>query len=169
SGPPIPAPRRTSPAVSGKQRRAPRLIRSTPVSSEPAPPVATKPGDSGAEFMAALLARLNGGDDPRLAAFGRSFARRVRLEHHDDADIDRLAALIVGLFRLVDDRRGELGVRALNPSHERDGYATDGTIIQANTDDAPFLIDTVNEELRRHGLDVRLVLHPVMGIERDAS
>jgi glutamate dehydrogenase len=119
--------------------------------------------------MAALLARLNGGDDPRLTAFGRSFARRVRLEHHDDADIDRLASLIVGLFRLVDDRRGELGVRALNPSQDRDGYATDGTIIQANTDDAPFLIDTVSEELRRHGLDVRLVLHPVMGIERDAN
>ena len=119
--------------------------------------------------MAALLARLNGGDDPRLAAFARSFARRVRLEHHDDADVSRLAALIVGLFRLVDERRGELGVRVLNPSQERDGYATHGTIIQANTDDAPFLIDTVSEELRRHGLDVRLVLHPVMGIEREAG
>jgi glutamate dehydrogenase len=119
--------------------------------------------------MAALLARLNGGEDPRLAAFARSFARRVRLDHHEDADIDRLAAQVVGLFRLVDERRGELGVRVLNPSLERDGYTTQGTVIEANTDDAPFLIDSVSEELRRHGLDVRLVLHPVMGIERDQS
>ncbi len=127
------------------------------------------PGDSGSEFMAALLARLNGGKDARLAAFARSFARRVSFEHHSDADIDRLAAQIQGLFRLVDGRRGELGVQVLNPTMERDGYTTQGTVIQANTDDAPFLIDTVSEELRRHGLDVRLVLHPVMGIEREKS
>ncbi|MDX6496543.1 MAG: glutamate dehydrogenase, partial [Gaiellales bacterium] len=119
--------------------------------------------------MAALLARLNGGEDPRLAAFARSFARRVRLDHHEDAGIDRLAAQVVGLFRLVEERRGELGVRVLNPTQERDGYTTQGTVIEANTDDAPFLIDSVSEELRRHGLDVRLVLHPVMGIERDQS
>src|SRR5436190_5803585 len=123
-----------------------------PVSSESAPPVATPSGDARSEFMAALLARLNGGDDARLAAFARSFARRVRLEHPDPAEFDRLAALIRGLFDLVDGRRGELGVRVLNPDQERDGYTTSGTVIEANTDDAPFLIDSVSEELRRHGL-----------------
>ncbi len=136
------------------------------MSSEPAPPVATSPGDSGAELVAALLKQLNG-DDPRLAAFARSFARRVRLDQVDDATVGQLAAQVSGLFGMVDERRGELGVRVLNPSVERDGYGTHGTVIEANTDDAPFLIDTVSEELRRHGLEVRSVVHPVMGIERD--
>jgi glutamate dehydrogenase len=138
------------------------------VSSEPATPVAKPPGDSGSELIAALLPRLDG-DDPRLIAFARSFARRVRLEQLDDTTVGRLAAQITGLFRMVDARRGEIGVRVFNPSEPEDGYETHGTVVQANTDDAPFLIDTVSEELRRHGLEVRIVLHPVMGIERDQS
>ncbi|MDX6544815.1 MAG: glutamate dehydrogenase, partial [Gaiellales bacterium] len=135
------------------------------MSSEPATPVAKPPGDSGSELIAELLPRLNG-DDPRLIAFARSFARRERLEQLDDATVGRLAAQIAGLFRMVDARRGEIGVRAFNPSEPEDGYETHGTVVQANTDDAPFLIDTVSEELRRHGLEVRIVLHPVMGIDR---
>ena len=54
-----------------------------------------------------------------------------------------------------------------NPDFERDGYQTAGTVVEANIEDAPFLIDTVSEELRPHGLQVRSVVHPVLGVERD--
>jgi hypothetical protein len=40
-------------------------------------------------------------------------------------------------------RPDQVDVQVLNPTMERDGYTTQGTVIQANTDDAPFLIDTV--------------------------
>ena len=39
-------------------------------------------------------------------------------------------------------------------------------MVEANTADAPFLIDSVSEALRGRGLDVRHVVHPVMGVER---
>jgi glutamate dehydrogenase len=70
------------------------------------------------------------------------------------------------LFAFVDSRRGDVAVRALNPTRERDGYVTHGTVVEANTQDAPFLIDSVSEELRSRGLEVRVVVHPVMGVER---
>ena len=40
-------------------------------------------------------------------------------------------------------------------------------MVEANIEDGPFLIDSVTEELRRHGLTVREVVHPVIGVERD--
>ena len=40
-------------------------------------------------------------------------------------------------------------------------------MVEANVEDGPFLIDSVTEELRRHGLTVREVVHPVVGVERD--
>ena len=58
-------------------------------------------------------------------------------------------------------------MRAYNPDAERDGWEAAGTVVEANLEDAPFLIDTVSEELRRHGLQVRVVVHPVLGVERD--
>ena len=42
-------------------------------------------------------------------------------------------------------------------------------MVEANVEDMPFLIDSVTEELRRHGLAVRNVMHPVIGVERDGN
>ena len=38
-----------------------------------------------------------------------------------------------------------------------------GTVIETNTDDSPFLVDSVAEELNARGLAVHLVLHPMLG------
>jgi glutamate dehydrogenase len=135
------------------------------VSSEAAPPVATPPGDSDAELISALLAELDVSDGP-LAAFAKSYAHRVRLDRLEPPDPVELAAQVRGLYEFVDARRGEVGVRAINPTADRDGYRSPGTVVEANTADAPFLIDSVSEALRGRGLDVRHVVHPVMGVER---
>jgi glutamate dehydrogenase len=115
------------------------------------------------------LDRLDGAADHRLAAFVRSYAKRARAGQAGEVAVPSLAALISGLFSFVDARRGDLTVRVFNPDPQRDGWRADGTVIQANTADAPFLIDTVTEELRHHGLTVREVVHPVMGIDRAAD
>jgi glutamate dehydrogenase len=139
------------------------------VSSDPVSPVAPPQSDPGSRLASALLERLDGTADQRLAWFARSYAKRTRPVRVDDASVRTLAALVSGLFRFVDDRRGDIAVRAFNPDPERDGWRAEGTVIQANTADAPFLIDTVTEELRHRGLTVREVVHPVMGIERSAD
>jgi glutamate dehydrogenase len=136
------------------------------VSSEAAPPIATSPGDPEADLVQSLLGALDS-DDPRLLAFAKSYARRAGGERNGKLDPAELAAQVRSLFAFVDARRGDIGVRAYNPDPDRDGYTTQGSVIEVNTQDAPFLIDSITEELRSRGLEVRHVLHPVMGIERE--
>jgi glutamate dehydrogenase len=139
------------------------------VSSEPASPSATAQAERGA-LAAALIERLDGGAGGQLASFARAYARRASLARLDDQGLDRLAAQVSGLFQFVSQRRpGQLAVRAFNPSRDRDGWQSRGSVIEANVEDAPFLIDSLTEELRRHGLSVREVAHPVIGVERDES
>ena len=141
------------------------LVASPDVSSEAAPPVATPPGEPDAELITALLAELDVSDGP-LATFAKSYTHRVRLDRLEPLDPVELAAQVRGLYGFVAARRGEVGVRAINPTVDRDGYRTPGTVVEANTADAPFLIDSVSEALRARGLEVRHVVHPVMGVER---
>ncbi|MGB7256936.1 MAG: NAD-glutamate dehydrogenase [Pseudolabrys sp.] len=49
------------------------------------------------------------------------------------------------------------------------GDQTAITVIEIVNDDMPFLVDSVMGELSERGLDVRLVAHPVLGVERDAA
>ena len=46
-------------------------------------------------------------------------------------------------------------------------YDTAGSVVETNTDDSPFLVDSVQEELLARGLGVRRLLHPVIGTIRD--
>ena len=42
----------------------------------------------------------------------------------------------------------------------------DGTVVEVNLEDAPFLLDSVSNEVQAHGLQVVTVVHPVIGVER---
>ena len=66
-------------------------------------------------------------------------------------------------------RPGQTLVRALSPDLERDGWESDRTILMFVTDDVPFLVDTVRMVLDRHGLGIHLLVHPMLGVERDAQ
>ena len=45
----------------------------------------------------------------------------------------------------------------------------DGTAVEVNVGDAPFLVDTVREAINAQGSTIRLLLHPVVGVRRDAG
>jgi glutamate dehydrogenase len=140
------------------------------VSTDSVPASASAPSAPDAQVSAGLLDRLDGGADGPLAALARAYARRASGARADEAELDRLAAQVSSLFRFIGRRRrGELAVRAFNATMERDGWESRGSVIEANVEDVPFLIDSVTEELRRHGLTVREVVHPVVGVERDAD
>src|SRR3954452_24139752 len=44
-----------------------------------------------------------------------------------------------------------------------------GTALELNVPDAPFLVDTVRAAVQGAGYDVRLLLHAIVGIARDAE
>lgn len=51
--------------------------------------------------------------------------------------------------------------------HVRD--REDGAVVEITSEDAPFLVSTVLEEVARLGEDVAELLHPVLGVERDEA
>ena len=85
-----------------------------------------------------------------------------------DADAEALYHEVCGAFELVASRgRRPSAVRAFTPTRDADGYETFGSVVETNTDDLPYLVDSVTAELQERGLGVRRVAHPIVGTERD--
>ncbi|CAN5688617.1 NAD-glutamate dehydrogenase [soil metagenome] len=103
-----------------------------------------------------------------LAAFARALVRRLTPEELEDAGVDGLLGLVRSAFGFV-DRRGTHAalVRVFDPTIEADGYETVGSVIETSTDDSPFLVDSVQEELLARGLGITRLLHPVVGTIRN--
>jgi glutamate dehydrogenase len=89
----------------------------------------------------------------------------------DDADARRLnaayAAAVAHLHLGRVRRVGETLVEVLSPDLERDGWETERTILMFVTDDVPFLVDSVRMVLDRHQLGIHLMIHPMLGVERN--
>jgi len=133
---------------------------------EPSSEAPNVPGD---ELWRRLAERVAAERRPTVAAFARAYTRRLG---HDLSVLrpEELAGQMATAFALVDGRDGaEVAVRVFNPDVERDGYATVGSVLEVNTADSPFLIDSLNEELEARGLGVRRLIHPVIGTLRDAE
>ena len=62
---------------------------------------------------------------------------------------------------------GGVRVKVYNPRFDEHGWETTHTVVQTHVDDMPFLVDSVVMELVRHGLDIHLVIHPVIRLRHD--
>jgi glutamate dehydrogenase len=100
--------------------------------------------------------------------FARAYVRRISQEVVHSLNAEELFGQIMGAFELADSRGAEpFVVRAFNPTLAGDGYSSVGSVVETNCEDSPFLVDSVSEELSARDLDIRLVIHPVIGTERD--
>src|SRR5439155_3467398 len=102
-----------------------------------------------------------------IHAFAAAYTRRLSDEELTGSSLDELYALVVSTFSFVDARGAQpIAVRAFDPDPASDGYETLGSVLETNTDDSPFLVDSVTEELAARGLQVLRLLHPVIGTLR---
>lgn len=106
----------------------------------------------------------------QLSAFVREYFGQV-----DPEDLaERQAADLYGaaMSHWSYARRREAGqakVRVFNPSIAEHGWQSTHTIIEIVNDDMPFLVDSVTMEVNRHGLTLHLIIHPLIGVKRDAQ
>ncbi|MDT7663036.1 MAG: glutamate dehydrogenase [Pseudonocardiales bacterium] len=56
-----------------------------------------------------------------------------------------------------------------SPDYDEHGFASQHTVVEVVTDDMPFLVDSLTMELRRHGLGLHVVIHPVLTVRRDGD
>ncbi|HEY6566286.1 MAG TPA: NAD-glutamate dehydrogenase [Actinomycetota bacterium] len=103
-----------------------------------------------------------------IHAFAKTFLRRLSDDEILDAGPEQLYGIVTSAFTFTDQRGIQpWTVRVFNPTVEEDGYAGIGSVVEACTDDSPFLVDSVTEELLARNLTVTRLLHPVIGTIRD--
>jgi glutamate dehydrogenase len=126
-----------------------------------------------ADGIAAVVAQLaRERDSEALARFAGAYLRRAPAAGADapDEDAEALLAEARGAFALADGRAGGVAaVRAFTPNRAEHGYETTGSVLETNTDDLPFLVDSVGAEVAARGLQIRHVVHPILGVRRDAG
>ncbi len=102
------------------------------------------------------------GDSPQLAAFARHLFRNAQAEDLQGRTGADLAAVARRAFDQFTQR--------LPGSPKLSVDVTKGlAVIHIINDDMPFLVDSTLALLAAQGLEVRMVLHPVIGVRRDAE
>ncbi|MFF3504824.1 NAD-glutamate dehydrogenase [Streptomyces sp. NPDC003247] len=73
-------------------------------------------------------------------------------------------------YRLAENRpQGTANVRVHTPTVEENGWTCSHSVVEVVTDDMPFLVDSVTNELTRQGRGIHLVIHPQVVVRRDLT
>ncbi|WP_170320680.1 NAD-glutamate dehydrogenase domain-containing protein [Patulibacter medicamentivorans] len=123
--------------------------------------------DSTVEAVLEQVAEEHDGRRDALSTLAREYLRRESAGG-EALDPEAEAATVRGLLQLADQRgTATASVRAFTPSQREHGYETAGSVLETNVPDQAFLVDTITEQVRAHGLQPRVVRHPVVGVVRD--
>jgi glutamate dehydrogenase len=131
-------------------------------------------GDHGKSRLLEALAARAGAE---VGAGGREFAAFVRLLF-GELSADDLRRRPAG--RLLSDasdmwafaarrRKGVAQVRVRTPAVTDRGKGPRRTVIQIVNDDMPFLVDSVTAEIVRRGIEIHLLVHPVIFVRRNRA
>jgi glutamate dehydrogenase len=83
-------------------------------------------------------------------------------------DQESLAAILAGALKLLESKDPEeIRVRATNPRYDADGWESTRTALEVTLADRPFIVDSVCHELKRAGLDLQFLIHPILPLQRD--
>uniref|UniRef100_A0AAU2JN65 NAD-glutamate dehydrogenase n=1 Tax=Streptomyces sp. NBC_00049 TaxID=2903617 RepID=A0AAU2JN65_9ACTN len=73
-------------------------------------------------------------------------------------------------YRLAETRpQGTASVRVHTPTVEENGWTSSHSVVEVVTDDMPFLVDSVTNELSRQGRGIHVVIHPQVVVRRDVT
>lgn len=98
-----------------------------------------------------------------LQIFGK--ASRNFLEEHDT---ETLSAILKGAVKFLDNKSSdEIRVRAKNPRYDVDGWESNRTALEITLSDRPFIVDSVSHGLKRLGIELHSLIHPILALKRD--
>ncbi|MFR9673906.1 NAD-glutamate dehydrogenase [Streptomyces sp. TR06-5] len=108
--------------------------------------------------------------DEALAAYLQRYYLHTAPEDLTDRDpIDILGAALAHHGLAQDRPQGTANVRVYTPAVDENGWACTHTVVEVVTDDMPFLVDSVTNELSREGRGIHVVVHPQMIVRRDVA
>ncbi len=122
------------------------------------------------QVVQAVGKRLSAAKAKRAEVFVRQFYANVPPSDLRGESADNLAGGALALWDSLQQRTpGKASLRAYNPDPETDGWESSHSIIEIINDDMPFLVDSVTAEINRNDIEVRLIIHPVFSLRRDAK
>ena len=85
-------------------------------------------------------------------------------------DAEGLLAISKGALQFMQNKTPEeIRVRVYNPTFAVEGWETAYTVLELTLKDRPFIVDSIRAALRRQGLELYHLLHPILQVSRDAS
>ncbi|MEU9868281.1 NAD-glutamate dehydrogenase [Actinomadura sp. NPDC048021] len=110
------------------------------------------------------------GDVEEVLAYLRLYYRQVAREDLVERDPAAVCGAAMAHRALGEERpQGRAKVRVFTPTLEEDGWNPGRTVVQVVTDDMPFLVDSVTMELSRHQFATQMIVHPLLGVDRDVA
>ncbi|MFF4163617.1 NAD-glutamate dehydrogenase [Streptomyces sp. NPDC001741] len=104
-----------------------------------------------------------------LAYFQRYYLHTAPEDITDRDPVDVFGAAS-SHYRLAESRpQGTANVRVHTPTVEENGWTSSHSVVEVVTDDMPFLVDSVTNELSRQGRGIHLVIHPQVVVRRDVT
>ena len=114
--------------------------------------------------------RMGGGEVRLYLPLVDRYYERVAAEDLAARSVPDLFGTALAHLRLARRRRpGELNVTVCSPTFEDDGFASPHTVVQVVTDDMPFIPESLETELHRHGFGLHIALHPTFDVVRGTS
>ncbi|MBW1603247.1 NAD-glutamate dehydrogenase [Streptomyces sp. JJ66] len=109
-------------------------------------------------------------DAGALDAYLQRYYLHTAPEDLTDRDpVDVLGAAL-SHHKLAQQRpQGTANVRVYTPTVEENGWTCTHTVVEVVTDDMPFLVDSVTNELTRQHRGIHLVIHPQVIVRRDVT
>ncbi|AYN41025.1 NAD-glutamate dehydrogenase [Streptomyces dangxiongensis] len=109
-------------------------------------------------------------DGESLLTFLQRYYLHTAPEDLADRDPVDVFGAAVSHHRLAETRpQGTANVRVHTPSVEENGWTCSHTVVEVVTDDMPFLVDSVTNELTRQGRGIHVVIHPQFVVRRDLT
>ncbi|MFF7752429.1 NAD-glutamate dehydrogenase [Streptomyces sp. NPDC007971] len=109
-------------------------------------------------------------DSESVLAFLQRYYLHTAPEDLADRDPVDVFGAAVSHYRLAEHRpQGTANVRVHTPTVEENGWTCSHTVVEVVTDDMPFLVDSVTNELTRQGRGIHVVIHPQIVVRRDLT
>ncbi len=102
--------------------------------------------------------------------FLRLYLESTLFQRSIQRSADELFSIARHHWKLFQKRNhDQILIQVINPSSGKDGWCSGSTIVQTVVEDMPFLVDCITMAVRSMGCGIDWVLHPVIGVQRDAS
>jgi glutamate dehydrogenase len=120
--------------------------------------------------LASAHAAAMSGDARAIRHFVEAFYQHVSPDDVVARAPSDLSDAALSLWRFAAEREaGRPKIRVLSPSAAEETWLDGHSVVQIVNDDMPFLVDSITAALTGLGLEVQLVIHPVLSVQRDAT